>query len=371
MEAKLDSAFMQMAIDLARSVEGLTRPNPPVGAVVVDKYGRLAGQGAHIRAGLPHAEVVAITEAGKRAMGGTLYVSLEPCCTFGRTPPCTDLIIRSRLKRVVIATSDPNPKHSYSGIAILKKHGIEVTTGVMKKEADELIAPFARWIIHKLPFLIIKLAITCDGKIADFKGQSKWITGKQARIDVHNLRRTCDAIIVGAGTAIADDPLLLPSPRLNRKPYRVIVDANGRVPATLKLLNDRFASQTIIATTSRAPIRRIKEWERRRAMVLVLKSYSHNQKNRVALFELLAELAKMNVLKALCEGGGELAASFVKEKLANSLRLYVAPKILGDSPFSAFRNFAWQLDGAPALILKEEKKFGNDVMLSFDIPELK
>jgi diaminohydroxyphosphoribosylaminopyrimidine deaminase/5-amino-6-(5-phosphoribosylamino)uracil reductase len=312
--------------------------------------------------------VFAILEAGKKAKGGTLYVSLEPCCTFGRTPPCTDLIIRGGLKRVVIGTCDPNPKHHCNGVSILRKHGIEVITGIMEKEARQLIAPFAKWIKHKLPFLIIKLAITCDGKIADFKGNSKWITGKLARADVHNLRRTCDAIIIGAGTAIADNPSLLPAPLLNRKPYRVVVDASGRVPATLKLFNDNFASHTIIATTSKSPKQRIKEWEKKGAKILFLKSYSYNKKNRVDLKELLSELAKMNVLKALCEGGGELASSFVREKLTDALKLYIAPKILGESPFSAFRNISWELCKAPGFILQEEKKFGDDLLLSFNMP---
>ncbi len=367
MSHKQDIFFMAKALELAREVEGLTRPNPPVGAIVVDKTGKIVGQGVHLKAGLPHAEVLAIMEAGSKAKGATLYVTLEPCCTFGRTPPCTDLIIRSGLKRVVIGCRDPNPKHLCKGLEILRKHKIEVVDSVMQTEAERLIAPFAKWITKHIPFLILKLAITCDGKIADFTGKSKWITGKEARSDVHNIRRTCDAIIVGAGTAVSDNPILLPKPLLKRKPYRVIVDANGRAPATLKLFNDRFVSQTIVATTKKCPLARIKEWEKKGANVLLLKSYFEKGKNRVSLDQLLEELAKLDVLKAICEGGGELASSFIENKLVDILKLYVAPKIFGESPFSAFRNVSWQIDKSPELVLDDEQKIGRDLLLTFKL----
>ena len=202
--------WMQRALRLARRGEGLTRPNPPVGAVAV-KSGKIVGEGYHRRAGGPHAEVVALSKAGTKARGCTLYVTLEPCCTWGRTPPCTDLILSSGVRRVVVSVRDPNPRHSGRGLTLLRRKGIRVIEGVCAEEGMKLIAPFAKWIRRGLPYVTLKLGMSVDGKIADRKGRSRWITGPEARNKVHELRRRVDGILVGGGTVRNDDPSPAPA----------------------------------------------------------------------------------------------------------------------------------------------------------------
>ncbi len=339
------ACWMQRALALARRGEGLTRPNPPVGALVVNR-GRLVGAGWHRRAGAPHAEALALSDAGAPARGGTLYVTLEPCCTRGRTPPCTRAIIAAGVKTVVAAIRDPNPRHRGQGFKILRQAGIEVIEGVGRAEARELIAPFAKWVGRGRPYLTLKLAMTLDGKIADRRGQSKWITSPAARREVQALRRRADAILVGAGTVRADNPSLLPRPALGRRPWRVVVDSRGTLAGRYQILQPPDAARTIMATTRHCPEKTRAGWQAAGAQVWTLPAAG----GRVSLPALLRRLGAMGLLHVVCEGGGELAAALIRARLADEYRFFVALRILGGKTApGAAGGPGWLLPSAPEL----------------------
>lgn len=319
---------MQRALALARRGEGLTRPNPPVGAVLVQN-GKIIAEGFHKKAGKDHAEVACLKSAIGNLKSSILYVTLEPCSTTGRTPPCADLILARGIKQVVIAAKDPNPAHAGRGIRILRRAGVEVTTGVCRAEAERLIAPFAKRILTGMPYVTLKLASTVDGRIADASGKSKWITGPQARAKVQELRRAADAIMVGAGTVRADDPSLLPRPSKGRKPWRVVVGST--IPAKSKVLCDEAADQTLVMN---GPLK-----------------------------EILRDLATRGVMHVLCEGGGELAGSLVRAGLVDEFALFVAPSILGGDGFPMVGKKGWPLAKIPLLSFQSLEKAGKDVFI--------
>ena len=248
MSEKVDKKWMLEALLLAGKGVGKTRPNPPVGAVVV-KGNAIIGSGWHRKAGGPHAEVYALKEAGTRARNSTLYVTLEPCSTTGRTLACTQAILDAGIRRIVVAVRDPNPAHAGRGLALLRRRGITVTCGVCKTEAQALIEPFKKWVTTGVPWVTLKMAMSLDGRIADVNGNSKWITGSQARHEVQSMRRRADAILVGAETVRQDNPSLYPRPAQGRKPHRIIVSSDGKIPLKSKVLTDAFAASTIIATS--------------------------------------------------------------------------------------------------------------------------
>lgn len=353
-----DTAAMRRALELARAYEGFTRPNPPVGAVVV-RDGRIVGEGAHPGAGQPHAEVFALRAAGAKARGATLYVTLEPCSTHGRTPPCTEAVVAAGISRVVAAVRDPNPRHAGRGLRLLRRAGIEVTEGIACDEAAVLIEPFGRWITRRMPWLTLKLATTLDGRIADAAGRSKWITGPAARQIVHDLRRRVDAIMVGAGTVLADDPSLLPRPARGREPWRVVVDTAGRVPVTAHVLSDAAVSRTVMATTDRCPDRRLAEWLAAGAQVAVLPA----GEGGVSLAHLMGHLGGLGILHVLCEGGGGLAGSLARAGLVDEYLWFVGPRILGAEARPAIGGAGWPLETAPELAVSEVRKVGKDVMI--------
>lgn len=361
MNSRMDHTYwMTRALALARHGEGLTRPNPPVGAVIV-RAGRLVGQGWHRHAGGPHAEALAIRDAGARARNATLYVTLEPCCTQGRTPPCTRAIIQSGIRRVVLAARDPNPKHNGRGIAILRKAGIEVIEGVGAPEARKLIAPFKQWIRTLRPYLTLKLAVSLDGKIADERGRSRWITGPAARAQVQAWRRSADAILVGARTALADDPTLLPKPPGGRRPWRVIVDSRGILASGARIFTDGYQAQTIVATTRRCPARQQTAWRSTGAQVWVLPG----SRGGVSLAALMKKLGGLGALHILCEGGGELAASLIRARLVNEFRFFIAPCIIGGGKApSAVGGAGWPLPAAPKLVFTECRRMGADILIT-------
>jgi diaminohydroxyphosphoribosylaminopyrimidine deaminase / 5-amino-6-(5-phosphoribosylamino)uracil reductase len=317
--------FMRRALELARNGLGMASPNPMVGAVVVAD-GEVVGEGWHEGPGTPHAEVHALRAAGERAKGATLYVTLEPCNHVGRTPPCAPAVRDAGVAQVVAAIRDPNPLVDGAGFRLLEESGVRITTGVLEDEAADLIAGFAKHVRTGLPFVTLKMAASLDGKTAASDGSSRWISGEAAREDVHRLRAAADAIVVGAGTAILDDPSLtvrLPGYR-GRQPLRVVVDGRGRVDAVGKVFDD--TAPTMIATTSSVATDRWESWESEGAEVLEL---DPSTEHRVPLASLMEALGKRDVQNVLIEGGPTLAMSAVEEGVVDRLVLYLAPKLVG------------------------------------------
>ena len=323
---------MNMALRLAEKGRGRTSPNPMVGAIVV-KNGRVVGRGYHPKAGEPHAEVMALHKAGPQARGATLYLTLEPCChTRKRTPPCVPILIHSQLRRVVVAMRDPNPKVRGRGITQLRQAGLEVTVGCMEQEAQQLNEAYSHWIHTNRPFVILKAAMTLDGKIATASGESKWITGEDARRHVHHTRGQVDAIMVGIGTVLKDDPQLsvrstLASLRngIMPQPLRVILDSRLRIPLTAKVCKWTIEQPTMVITTAQAPKKKVRELQDNGIDVWTVSTH----KERVSLSSCLNKLGKMGVTSILLEGGSTLNASALRQKLVNKVMLYAAPRLLG------------------------------------------
>lgn len=326
-----DAAFMRRALRLAARGKGFTSPNPAVGAVVVSGR-RIVGEAWHRRSGGAHAEAQALARAGAAARRGTLYVTMEPCCTFGRTPPCTEAILSSGVRRVVVAARDPNPRHCGRGIALLRRRGLRVDVGLLSDDACRLIEDFAKYIREGRPFTTVKVAMTLDGKIATPGGDSRWISGPEARQVAHRLRLASDAVLVGRRTAERDDPLLTARPRgLPRKvPWRIIVDSQARIPLSLKLLKPPHSSKTIVAVTDRAPRARIARLEALGVRVIRCRSRGSG----VSLRSLWRKLAREGIMSLVVEGGGELITSALESGLVDKVAFFISPKILGgvDSP---------------------------------------
>jgi len=314
---------MARALELARAALGRTSPNPTVGAVVV-KDGEVVGEGFHPGAGGPHAEVVALRQAGERARGATLYVTLEPCSHYGRTPPCVDEIIRAGVALVRYAMDDPDPQAG-GGRAKLEAAGVRVVAGEREAEARRLNEAYIKHRTTGLPFVIAKFAASLDGKIAAVSGDSRWISGPEARDWAQTLRSQVDAILVGAGTVIMDDPLLTARPRgetVERQPLRVVVDSTGRTPAAARMLGPG----AMVATTDQAPAPWREQVHERGAEVLVLPT---GPDGRVLLRPLLETLGRRGILSLLVEGGGVILGSFVDAGLVDKVHAVIAPVIIG------------------------------------------
>ncbi len=325
-----DERFMNLAIRLALKGQGKVSPNPMVGAVIV-KQGKIVGRGFHHRSGRPHAEINALRQAGRRAKGATLYVTLEPCCSFGKTPPCADAIIKSGIKQVVIASRDQNPLNK-GGIAILKKKGLKVKTGVLRQKARDLNESYFKFITQQSPFVVVKIAETLDGKIATASGNSKWITSPPARRYSHRLRGQTDAILVGINTILRDNPLLTTRyPFSATSPVKIIVDSKSKLPLNAKILSRMSPAQTIVATTRFADKSKIKALQDKGVHVItdLPARRAKNFKERLSLKSLMKRLAKLNITSVLIEGGGEIIASALEEKIVDKLLIFIAPKIIG------------------------------------------
>lgn len=316
---------MALALELASKAQGTTSPNPPVGAVVV-KDGRIVGKGYTLPPGQGHAEAVALKEAGEHARGGVLYTSLEPCHIYGRVPPCTKAIITAGIAEVHIAIRDPNPRIDTKGLEELRNAGIKVLTGEHEEEADALYEPFTKFITTGMPFVIAKFAMSLDGKIATRTGDSRWITGEQARAHAHELRRICDAVLVGVNTVKKDDPLLTArdpcGQPLPKQPLRVVVDSKGTVSTSARLFRQPGKSLVAVSQTEPDKIEKLRKLD---AEVLVLPSV----RGRVALRPLLEELGKRDIVSLLVEGGGTLLASFFSELQVDKVVAFIAPVIVG------------------------------------------
>jgi diaminohydroxyphosphoribosylaminopyrimidine deaminase/5-amino-6-(5-phosphoribosylamino)uracil reductase len=321
-----DSEFMGRALALAEKARGLTSPNPLVGAVVVNG-GEVVGEGYHRQAGAPHAEVEALALAGTRARGGTLYVTLEPCVHYGRTPPCVAAILDAGLRRVVVAVRDPNPLVNGRGIDALRRAGCEVSLGCMEEAARDQNRAFFLYIVEGRPLVTLKAAMTLDGKIAAWDRSSRWITGEPARLEVHRLRSESDAVAVGIGTVLQDDPELTVrlSPPWPREPYRVVVDSRCRIPLDARVLGAGRPERTLIVTTAAAPEAKLRSLESLGVTLLRLPA----RDGRVDLAILLSRLATLEVTSLLLEGGSELNAAFLEAGLVDRVKLFVAPALLG------------------------------------------
>ena len=332
--------FMRQALRLAGHGYGRTSPNPMVGAVLV-RGGKIIGRGWHRRAGEAHAEIAALHDAQRREnapRSATLCVTLEPCCTNGRTPACTDAIIAAGIKRVVIGATDPNPKHSGRAFKILRRAGIEVIHGILADECARLNEAFNRWIVHCTPFVTVKAAMTLDGKIATASGESKWITGEKARAYGMKLRQGADAILVGINTILADDPsLTFRSAKCEvrsaneRRLRRIVLDSLARTPLKAKVVSDEHAAWTTIIVSQHAPQSRVEALAKRVKVLAapLAESAIGNRPSTIDLHWLLKKLGSENVTSLLVEGGGEVNASFLLGGLAQRVAFFYAPKILG------------------------------------------
>jgi len=317
---------MARALTLAARGVGRTSPNPPVGAVVVSR-GRVVGAGYHKRAGGPHAEVLALHQAGSRARGGTLYVTLEPCCHLDkRTPPCVPSIIASGITRVVVAARDPNPKVRGRGLAALQRARLKVMLGAGGAEAERLIEPYRTLVTTGRPFVTLKVAATLDGKIATARGESRWITGPAARKMVHRLRAGADAIMTGIGTVLVDDPSLTVrgGTAHPHAPLRIVLDPSLRIPLRAKVLTDRKAP-TLIVTTTAGPASKRAALEKTGTEVLVLPA----QRGRIQWKTLLSKLGQRGIASLLIEGGAEVNASVLRAGVVDRVLFFLAPRLLG------------------------------------------
>lgn len=322
-----DEEYMQLALNLASATKGQTSPNPVVGAIVV-KNGKVIGMGAHLKRGEAHAEVIALQMAGNEAENADVYVTLEPCSHYGKTPPCAELLIEKRVKRVVIATEDPNEQVSGQGIEKLKQAGIQVETGILQEKAEWLNRHFFHYIRTGQPYVTLKTAASLDGKTATRTGESKWITGEAARLAGHDLRHTHDAILVGVETVMADDPsLTVRRPNGGIHPIRVIVDRHLRTPLSSKMIQDKEAPVWILCTKE-ADEEKKRQLENRGVQVFSFPSIN------IDVRDVLTFLGKKEITSLYVEGGATVHASFVENHLFQEIVCFIAPKIIGgrDAP---------------------------------------
>lgn len=360
-----DVFFIRRALSLAARARGKTSPNPMVGAVVV-RGGRIVSEGYHKKAGTAHAEVIAIDNAGERAEGATLYVSLEPCCHKDkRTPPCTEKIIASGIKKVVIAMEDPNPKVSGKGIAELRDAGISVVSGILEEKAQKLNECYIKYITTGMPFVVLKIAMTLDGKIATPEGESKWITGERARRMVHRLRGEADALLTAIGTVRADNPSLTCRTGRNRNPLRVIVDPDLNIDMDSRVLE--IPPETLIAT-KRAGV--LSGWGNEKAAkkeILLEKKVGllEYEGEKVDLALLMKDLGRMGITSVLVEGGSSLNSYCLESGIVDKVMFFVAPKIIGgrESFPAVGGKFFRRLSEAHGIRAMKIRRVGDDVLI--------
>jgi diaminohydroxyphosphoribosylaminopyrimidine deaminase / 5-amino-6-(5-phosphoribosylamino)uracil reductase len=362
---------MTLALRLAAKGRGKTSPNPMVGALVV-KNGRIVGRGYHHGPGQPHAEILALSQAGPHAHGATLYVTLEPCChLLKRTPPCVPAVIQSGVRQVVVAMADPNRMVQGRGIAALRKAGIIVTTAVAQEEAAQLNRAYLHWMKTGRPYVILKAGMTLDGKIATAMGESRWITGLRARYDVHRLRSQVDAVVVGVGTVLKDNPRLTarlfdrPLKPAARQPLRIVLDSRLRTPATAAVCQRQNRAKTLIVTTGRASQFRRRQFARAGVEVQPISA----KNGRVSFPALLTMLGKRGVTSVLIEGGSTVNAVAWREKLVNHVVLYLAPILLGGQDAKAVIGGRGPKRMAQAIRLRHVtvRRIGEDVVVEGDL----
>ena len=366
-----DQKYMARALKLARKGEGSTSPNPMVGAVVV-KNGEIIAEGYHQQYGGPHAEVFALESAGKEASGADIYVTLEPCSHYGKTPPCAQKIIDSGIKRAVVAVVDPNPEVAGRGIKMLKEAGIEVEVGLFKEKAKSLNEIFFKYIESDYPFIYLKKAQTLDGYIASKTGDSKWITNSKARLEGHKLRHKADAIMVGIGTVLADNPSL--TARLDQKrgidPLRIILDPLLEIPLDAKVIEQDSDADTLIITSDEFPPARAAVAIKKKEQLLKnekvqIMSFENGSDNYFNLREILKSLHNKKISSILVEGGAKLSHSFLRENLVDKFYYFIAPKIYGgsDGTASFCGSGPEMMSEAIELNIIEHKNLGSNLLL--------
>ncbi len=357
-----DNQYMQMALALAEKGAGYVSPNPMVGAVVIND-GTVVGRGYHQTLGGPHAEVNAIDEAGERARGGTLYVTLEPCHHHGRTPPCTRKILDAGIRRVVVAMEDPNPHVTGGGSAFLQSRGVDVTSGILENQARRLNESFIKYVLTGRPFVTLKMAATLDGRIATHTGDARWVTGTAARALVHRLRHAMDAILVGVGTVLADDPSLTARLEAERgvDPTRIVLDSRLRMPATAKMLNQSSTADTWVVCGPEAPLRNKESLRARGATLLEVPIKSDG----IDFQCLMGTLGDKGITSVLIEGGAHVAASAIRDDVVDKALFFYAPNILGGEgiPMFAGRGPDLMSESVP-LSDVEVSRVGRDILVS-------
>lgn len=361
-----DEFYMQRAIELAKRGEGFVSPNPLVGAVIV-KDGKIIGEGWHERCGELHAERNALKNCKEPTQGSTIYVTLEPCCHYGRTPPCTKAIIEAKISRVVIGSRDSNPLVSGKGAEILRKAGIEVIEDFMRDECDKLNPIFFRYITTKLPYVSLKYAMTADGKIATYSGKSKWITNEFSRNDVHRLRKKHRAIMVGIGTVLADNPMLNCRIENGRNPIRIVCDSKLRIPLDCNICKTANEISTLVVSAIENSEKQA-ELEKMGVKTLILP----DKNGKVDLKKLMQYLGEKSIDSVLIEGGGTLAYSALQAKIVNHIYSYIAPKIFGgENAKTPVESVGVEApDDCFKLKRTNVRELGSDILIEYDVLEV-
>lgn len=363
-ETAMDEKFMKRAIALGEQARLISPPNPWVGCVIV-KNGTVVGEGGTQTVGKNHAEIEALNIAGTKAQGSIFYITLEPCSHYGRTPPCVDSVIKAKPARVVIALEDPDTKVCGKGIHLLKQAGIDVTLGVCSREASISLAPYLYHRKTGKSFCIVKTAMSIDGRVAAKDKSSKWITSPNARKDAHRLRAESQAILIGSGTALADNPMLTVrdiNPMPANQPLRVVLDSRGTLPSDLNLFNS--TAPTLIITTDKCSLQTIKGWEEKGARVQILPTSTDGQ--GVDFEEVLKYLGKLQIIQVLVEGGAILHGRIIKENKFQKIVVYLGSRVLGDSGIPVFKNLTIAtIQDAPFLHLLHAERVGENVRLDY------
>jgi diaminohydroxyphosphoribosylaminopyrimidine deaminase/5-amino-6-(5-phosphoribosylamino)uracil reductase len=361
---KQDERFIAECLRLARRGTGYVSPNPLVGSLIVSD-GRVVGRGYHKKFGAAHAEINALREAGRKARGATLYVNLEPCSHCGKTPPCTDAIVNAGIHRVVVGMIDPNPLVKGRGIRSLLSAGVKVQVGTLADECRTLNEFFFKKMTTGLPFVTLKVAHTLDGKIASGDRRSHWITSRESRRRVHQLRSEYDAVVIGANTARLDNPRLTVRLAQGRNPKRVLLDGNLSTPLSSHLFSDAGRSRTIVVVKqhgSKKVERKKRTLEQRGVEIIEI---NESKSGTIELRRVLNSLADHDILSVLVEGGQQVFTQFVEEKLVDRLLIFVAPKVYGSAGVPGFG----RIKGVGSLSLSSVEKIGKDVLLRYEVQE--
>lgn len=359
MSMQTNEYYMKLALKLALKAKGQTTPNPIVGAVVV-KNGRIIGKGYHGRAGFAHAEVIALEQAGIKAQGAALYVTLEPCVHFGRTPPCVDMIIRKGIKEVIVGMLDPNPLNNGKGIQMLRLHNIKVETGVLENELKKANEVFIKYIVKKMPFITVKVGQSLDGKISTKTGESKWITSDKSRAYAHRLRAGYDAIMVGVNTVLRDNPKL--EVWFSKKqPKKIIIDSQLSIPQDANIF---LGNQEVIIVT--LPVKSGQETENRKALTQKATILEVKEKSgQINLKDMMKKLAALGITNILIEGGGTLIGSLFDDGLVDKVLFFISPKIIGgkDAISSVMGQGIARIDRAYKLKEVKLKRIAEDFLI--------